>query len=83
MPKLRKSGGVNTGADSHSPYLSDPETSQSFTPKPPTGSAPRPPMAPKVPTSTPPRPPPTVPGGASHPIISNLKNNLRPSSIAS
>ncbi|KAK1915348.1 hypothetical protein P3342_003157 [Pyrenophora teres f. teres] len=44
MPKLRKAGGVNTGAEqSHAPYLSDPESNRGSAPKPPRGAAPRPP----------------------------------------
>ena len=43
MPKLRKVGGnVNTGADNHAPYLSEPETVMRAPPVPP-GSAPPPP----------------------------------------
>ncbi|KAJ4296828.1 hypothetical protein N0V90_006876 [Kalmusia sp. IMI 367209] len=74
MPKLRKSGGVNTGAESSSPYLSDPETSRTSAPKPPRGSAPKPPgAAPPIPGGR----PPTAPG------IAALRNNLRPSSMVS
>ncbi|KAJ4354584.1 uncharacterized protein N0V89_006321 [Didymosphaeria variabile] len=74
MPKLRKSGGVNTGRESSSPYLSDPETSRGAAPKPPRGAAPKPPgAAPPIPGG---RPPPA-------PGIAALRNNLRPSSMLS
>ncbi|KAL6706815.1 hypothetical protein ACN47E_005151 [Coniothyrium glycines] len=64
MPKLRKSGGVNTGADTtNTPYLSDPETSRSSAPKPPRGMAPRPPIAP--------------PGAPPAPPISGLRPQLK------
>ncbi|KAF1930708.1 uncharacterized protein M421DRAFT_90549 [Didymella exigua CBS 183.55] len=54
MPKLRKSGGVKTGADTKSPYMSDPETA-----RPPRGAAPKPPGAPPPrPGAAPPAPPP-------------------------
>ncbi|KAH7096018.1 hypothetical protein FB567DRAFT_47472 [Paraphoma chrysanthemicola] len=76
MPKLRKSGGVNTGADQgNTPYLSDPETSRSSVPKPPRGSAPKPPGAP---------PAPPVPG--ARPSLNPIRGHLmdsRPSSVAS
>lgn len=74
IPKLRKSGGVDTGADSSSPYLSDPESSRGSAPKPPRGVAPKPPgAAPPIPGA---RPPP-------NPSIAALRNNLRPSSMVS
>lgn len=74
MPKLRKAGGVNTGRESDSPHLSDPETSRHAAPKPPTGSAPKPPgAAPPIPGG---RPPPA-------PGVAALRNNLRPSSMLS
>ncbi|KAF2471919.1 uncharacterized protein BDR25DRAFT_16381 [Lindgomyces ingoldianus] len=80
MPKLRKAGGVNTGrvntgAESNSPYLSDPETSRSTAPRPPRAAAPKPPGA-----------APPIPGGRPPPAIrslANLRNNLRPSSMVS
>ncbi len=61
MPKLRKSGGVNTGASTQSPYLSDPETSRSSAPRPPGGAAPKPPGAPRMPGGAAPPPPSTHP----------------------
>ncbi|KAF2002798.1 hypothetical protein P154DRAFT_532679 [Amniculicola lignicola CBS 123094] len=75
MPKLRKSGGVSTGAETSSPYLSDPETSRSSAPKPPRAAAPMPPggAPPRLPGA---RPPP-------NPSIAALRGNLRPSSVAS
>ncbi|KAF1941804.1 hypothetical protein EJ02DRAFT_512129 [Clathrospora elynae] len=76
MPKLRKSGGVKTGAEqSSTPYLSDPETSRSSVPRPPRGAAPKPPGAP---------PAPPIPGGRPplHPIRGGLMDS-RPSSVAS
>ncbi|KAF5661035.1 proline-rich verprolin [Fusarium heterosporum] len=42
MPKLKKRGGVDTGANTDSSYRSDPEPTTSA-PKPPSASAPRPP----------------------------------------
>jgi hypothetical protein len=46
MPKLRKVGGnVNTGADTHAPYLSDPETVMRAPPVPPGSAPPRPTVA--------------------------------------
>ncbi|KAF2240464.1 hypothetical protein BU26DRAFT_556774 [Trematosphaeria pertusa] len=74
IPKLRKAGGVNTGADSNSPYLSDPETSRGSAPKLPRVAAPKPRgAAPPIPGG---RPPP-------NPSIAALRNNLRPSSMVS
>ncbi|KAJ4315904.1 hypothetical protein N0V94_005733, partial [Neodidymelliopsis sp. IMI 364377] len=61
MPKLRKAGGVNTGADTKSPYMSDPETRGSA-PVPPRGAAPRPPGAPPAPPGGAPPAPPPMPG---------------------
>ncbi|KAF2032547.1 hypothetical protein EK21DRAFT_98931 [Setomelanomma holmii] len=76
MPKLRKSGGVKTGADQgNAPYLSDPETSRSSVPIPPRASAPKPPGAP---------PAPPIPSG--RPSLNPIRGNLidsRPSSVAS
>ncbi|KAF2788985.1 hypothetical protein K505DRAFT_365996, partial [Melanomma pulvis-pyrius CBS 109.77] len=77
MPKLRKAGGVKTGAESSSPYLSDPESSRNSAPKAPRlprGAAPKPPGAAPPPPGG--RPPP-------NPSIAALRNNLRPSSMVS
>lgn len=62
MPKLKKRGGIDTGANADSSYASDPEGSA---PKPPGFSAPRPPAAaaPAIPGGRPPLPP---PGGSSN-----------------
>ncbi|KAK8156923.1 hypothetical protein BC567DRAFT_299065 [Phyllosticta citribraziliensis] len=71
MPKLRKTGGggVDTGANTDSPYLSDPETMRARgVPKPPPGSAPKPPSAPRPPGGAPPPPP--------NPAVAALKGNL-------
>ncbi|RMZ68886.1 basic proline-rich [Pyrenophora seminiperda CCB06] len=79
MPKLRKAGGVNTGADqSHAPYLSDPESNRGSAPKPPRGAAPRPP-------APPPSAPPAPPGGPpARPALSALRGlDSRPNSVAS
>ncbi|KAF2131501.1 hypothetical protein P153DRAFT_394830 [Dothidotthia symphoricarpi CBS 119687] len=57
MPKLRKAGGVNTGAESKTPYQSDPESSRGAAPKPPRGAAPKPPGAPPAPPTPGARPP--------------------------
>ncbi|KAG8625966.1 hypothetical protein KVT40_006367 [Elsinoe batatas] len=78
MPKLRKTGGIKTGAETDSPYLSDPEPR-----RPSAGlrsaTAPRPPPAPRVPGGAPPPPP---PGGAPapplNPAVAALKGGLRP-----
>ncbi|PVH96410.1 hypothetical protein DM02DRAFT_119207 [Periconia macrospinosa] len=74
MPKLRKAGGIKTGAESSSPYLSDPESSRGSAPTPPRAAAPKPPGAPPpLPTT---RPPP-------NPSVAALRNNLRPASVTS
>ncbi|CAP92171.1 Pc13g11020 [Penicillium rubens Wisconsin 54-1255] len=53
MPKLRSRGGVDTGANRDSPYISDSEGA----PRPPAAAAPKPPTAPRPPgTRPPPRP---------------------------
>ncbi|KAK8156202.1 hypothetical protein BKA80DRAFT_134303 [Phyllosticta citrichinensis] len=78
MPKLRKTGGggVDTGASTDSPYLSDPETMRARgVPKSPPGSAPKPPSAPRPPGGAPPPPP--------NPAVAALKGNLRPTSTHS
>ncbi|KAH7414274.1 hypothetical protein DE146DRAFT_731754 [Phaeosphaeria sp. MPI-PUGE-AT-0046c] len=76
MPKLRKSGGVRTGANQdNAPYLSDPETSRSSVPKLPRGAAPKPPGAPPAPPVPGNRPPP-------NPLFGGLRDS-RPSSVAS
>ncbi|CAF9934030.1 hypothetical protein IMSHALPRED_009564 [Imshaugia aleurites] len=77
IPKLRKTGGgVDTGADRESPYISDAETRQSA-PKPPTSSAPKTPSAPRLSTlrpspitteSSPPQP-----SAAANPLVANLR----------
>ncbi|KMU91822.1 basic proline-rich protein [Coccidioides immitis H538.4] len=89
MPKLRKRGGIDTGAAPDASYLTD---SEPRAPKPPApaGSAPRPPTAPKLPTARPPPRPsaeaPTPP--AINPLVANLrkpppKPSSRPVSTAS
>ncbi|RTE70568.1 hypothetical protein BHE90_015020, partial [Fusarium euwallaceae] len=63
MPKLKKrGGGIDTGANSDSTYLSDPEPTTSA-PRPPTFGAPKPPAgaAPAIPG----RPPMPPPGGSN------------------
>ncbi|KAF7142169.1 hypothetical protein CNMCM5793_008603 [Aspergillus hiratsukae] len=84
MPKLRsRGGGVDTGANRDSPYLSDSEASRA--PRPPVASAPKPPGA---------RPPPAPPSTESppatplNPLIANLRKPpprpaSRPSSTVS
>ncbi|KAF2152918.1 hypothetical protein K461DRAFT_293229 [Myriangium duriaei CBS 260.36] len=75
MPKLRKSGGVSTGADNDSPYLSDSDVTRR-PPAAPAFSALKPPSAPRVPGGAPPPPP---PGGAPlPPSVAALKGTLRP-----
>ena len=78
IPKLRKTGGgVDTGADRESSYISDPETSRQSAPRPPTSSAPKPPMAPRLNVlrpsphtieSSPPQP-----SAAANPLVANLR----------
>ncbi|GAM87705.1 hypothetical protein ANO11243_057320 [Dothideomycetidae sp. 11243] len=75
IPKLRKSGGVKTGAESDSPYLSDNDTSRR-SPAPPAFSAPKPPSAPRVPGGAPPPPPPS--NAPAPPNVAALKGGLRP-----
>jgi len=49
IPKLKRTGGgIDTGADRDSSYLSDPESSRITTPRPPTSTAPWPPTIPKL-----------------------------------
>ncbi|PSK37394.1 hypothetical protein B9Z65_2136 [Elsinoe australis] len=80
MPKLRKAGGVKTGAETDSPYLSDPEPTRR-SPAPPSGSVPKPPGAPRVPGGAPPPPPPgSAPAPPPNPAVAALRGNLRPSS---
>ncbi|KAF4174277.1 hypothetical protein CNMCM7927_006345 [Aspergillus lentulus] len=57
MPKLRSRGGVDTGANRDSPYMSDSEASRP--PRPPVASAPKPPGA---------RPPPPPPSSTESPL---------------
>ena len=78
IPKLRKTGGgVDTGADKDSSYISDPETSQQSAPKPPASFAPKPPLAPRmnalrpVPHTTESSPP--QPSAAANPLVANLR----------
>lgn len=78
IPKLRKTGGgVDTGADRESSYISDPETSRPSAPKPPASSAPKLPTAPRLGTlrpsphtteSSPPQP-----SSAATSLLANLK----------
>ncbi|MCJ1226023.1 hypothetical protein MMC12_002672 [Toensbergia leucococca] len=75
IPKLHKrGGGVDTGANRESPYLSDPETSRSSAPKPPPSSAPKPPTVPRmnalrpIPQSTESSPP-----QPANPLVANLR----------
>ncbi|KAL9062257.1 MAG: hypothetical protein Q9157_009085, partial [Trypethelium eluteriae] len=82
IPKLRKTGGIDTGADSSSPYLSDPETSRKTSaPKPPTAAAPpRPPPAPRIPGSSAPAPPPNA--LPSNPALEGIRGKLRPTAFS-
>ncbi|KAI4729427.1 hypothetical protein E4T49_02781 [Aureobasidium sp. EXF-10728] len=75
MPKLRKSGGVKTGADEDSSYLG-----ASAPPSRPVSSAPIPPGAPPRPmSSAPPVPPPAPPmAPPPNPAVSALRNSVRP-----
>ncbi|KAK7952406.1 wasp-interacting protein vrp1p protein [Apiospora aurea] len=79
MPKLKKRGGVDTGADSGASYLSDTESSSSRS------SAPKPPSAPRPPPGA----APAVPGRSipSVPSVASLRKTPstvpRPSSSAS
>ncbi|KAF4224921.1 hypothetical protein CNMCM6805_007439 [Aspergillus fumigatiaffinis] len=69
MPKLRSRGGVDTGANRDSPYMSDSEASRP--PRPPVASAPKPPGA------RPPPPPPSSTESPSAPPLNPLVANLR------
>ncbi|KAH0006038.1 hypothetical protein KCU78_g12540, partial [Aureobasidium melanogenum] len=75
MPKLRKSGGVKTGADEDSSYLGG-----SVAPSRPVSAAPKPPGAPPRPiSSAPPVPPPAPPlAPPPNPAVSALRNSVRP-----
>ncbi|KAI4938654.1 hypothetical protein J4E86_011194 [Alternaria arbusti] len=74
MPKLRKAGGVKTGAEDQAPYLSDPESNRASAPR---GAAPKPPG---LPPSAPPGPP--IPG--MRPGMNALRGqDSRPNSVAS
>ncbi|OAX76883.1 hypothetical protein ACJ72_08824, partial [Emergomyces africanus] len=73
MPKLKKRGGIDTGANADASYLSDSENSRKPGPWTPTGSAPQPPSS-KVPSV---RAPPPPPGGAPQPPENPLVANLR------
>ncbi|KAF4252063.1 hypothetical protein CNMCM8057_006530 [Aspergillus fumigatus] len=65
MPKLRSRGGVDTGANRDSPYLSDSEASRP--PPPPVASAPKPPGA---------RPPPPPPPSSTESPLKAFLNRL-------
>ncbi|THY36077.1 hypothetical protein D6D01_00749 [Aureobasidium pullulans] len=75
MPKLRKSGGVKTGADTDSSYMGASEA-----PSRPVSAAPRPPGAPPRPSGSAPPVPPSAPPSAplANPAVSAIKNGLRP-----
>ena len=78
IPKLRKTGGgVDTGAERDSSYISDPETSRKSTPKPPTFSLPKPPTAPRLnalrPTPHTTESSPPQPSAAANPLVANLR----------
>ncbi|KAL9625793.1 MAG: hypothetical protein Q9160_000113 [Pyrenula sp. 1 TL-2023] len=97
IPKLRSRGGIDTGANRDSSYLSDPETSKPSAPKPPSGSAPKLPglpsnLAPPVPKTAGLRPIPQAtdssPSIATNPLVANLRKPppkpiSRPSSTVS
>ncbi|KAI2790948.1 hypothetical protein POX_c03801 [Penicillium oxalicum] len=71
MPKLRSRGGVDTGANRDSPYMSDGETSRRTAP-----SVPKPPSAPPPPPGArPPVPPPSDSHNAPaiNPLVASLK----------
>ncbi|KAI1920422.1 verprolin [Ophidiomyces ophidiicola] len=71
MPKLRKRGGIDTGAAPDASYLSDSEARGSR-PSAPMGSAPKPPTAPRVVP-----PPPPSADAPSQPAVNPLVANLR------
>lgn len=87
IPKLRRTGGgIDTGADRDSSYLSEPETSRTSASKPPISSAPKPPIAPRL-NSLRPRPQTTESSTSqpSNPLIApprkpSLKPTQRPNS---
>ncbi|PGH05392.1 hypothetical protein AJ80_08360 [Polytolypa hystricis UAMH7299] len=67
IPKLRKRGGIDTGATSDAAYLSDPATS----------SAPQPPSAPRPPINRPSIRPPSSSDESAAPPLNPLVANLR------
>ncbi|KAA6410927.1 MAG: WH2 motif family [Lasallia pustulata] len=80
MPKLKKRGGIDTGRDGDSPYVSDPETSRSSAPKPPASFAPKPPPAARINTLRPtPQTTESSPPQVTNLLVANLrKPPLRP-----
>ncbi|EEP81016.1 predicted protein [Uncinocarpus reesii 1704] len=74
IPKLRKRGGIDTGAAPDAAYLTDTESPGSKL-RASTGSAPKPPTAPKLPIVRPP-PPPSADSPAQ-PVVNPLVANLR------
>ncbi|MCJ1429576.1 hypothetical protein MMC29_007491, partial [Sticta canariensis] len=81
IPKLKKTGGgIETGADRDSSYLSEPETTRTSAPKPPISSVLKPPIAPR-PNSLRPTPQTTEssPSQPSNSFIAHLrKPSLKP-----
>ncbi|MCJ1261999.1 hypothetical protein MMC22_001868 [Lobaria immixta] len=81
IPKLKRTGGgIDTGADRDSSYLSEPETSRTSAPKPPISSVAKPPTAPRPNSlrSTPQTIDPS-PLQPSNPLIAHLrKPSLKP-----
>ncbi|MCJ1470187.1 hypothetical protein MMC07_008832 [Pseudocyphellaria aurata] len=81
IPKLKRTGGgIDTGADRDSSYLSEPETSRTSAPKPPISPAPKPLIVPR-PNSLRPTPQTTEssPSQPSNPLIAQLrKTSLKP-----
>ncbi|KAL2059630.1 hypothetical protein ABVK25_000923 [Lepraria finkii] len=78
IPKLRKTGGgIDTGAERDSSYISDPETSRKSASKPPTSFAPKPPTVPRLSALRPPphttESPPSAPNSAANPLVTNLR----------
>ncbi|KAL8832204.1 MAG: hypothetical protein Q9191_000420 [Dirinaria sp. TL-2023a] len=75
IPKLKKTGGgIDTGAERDSSYLSDPETSRKSTLQPPASTAPKPPGAPKINSLRPSLPyTESSPPQPTNPLVANLR----------
>lgn len=81
IPKLKRTGGgIDTGADRDSSYLSEPETSRTSAAKPPISSTPKPPIGPRLNSLRPtPQTTESSPPQPSNPLLAHLrKPSLKP-----